>query len=88
LEPRYSFLRALKRTTEVRSFCGVIVDGTKCSFGLSAEALRLFTEVDIEMEVSLIFGGYSDEESPGSTSAESEEQLPETDTPPELRVNT
>ena len=55
LEPRYEFLRSLKGEAQVRSFCGIISDGHECAFRLSPEALRIFTRLDIDMELSLIF---------------------------------
>jgi hypothetical protein len=55
LEPRYDFLRSLKGQAQLRSFCGIISDGHECAFRLSPEALRIFTRLDIDMEVSLIF---------------------------------
>jgi hypothetical protein len=75
--PHYRFLEQLKQTAEVRSFCGVIADGTSCAFRVPAGALRLFTELDVEMEVSLIFLGYyspaEDEDKFGSSLVTTEE---------------
>jgi hypothetical protein len=62
LAPHYGFLRNLSQIAKVRSFCGIVADGTECAFSLSSDDLRLFTEMDIEMEVSLIFVGYSIED--------------------------
>ena len=56
LGPYYSFLRGLKQTAEVRSFCGIIADGAECNLRLSPAAFRLFTDLDVQMELSLIFG--------------------------------
>ena len=55
LKPRYEFLRSLKGQAQVRSFCGIISDSHECSFRLSSEALGIFTRLDIDMELSLIF---------------------------------
>jgi hypothetical protein len=55
-------LRRLRQTFEVSSYCGVSIDGVRASFGVSAEALRMFVDVGISMAVSLIFAGYSEME--------------------------
>lgn len=62
LRPHFEFLRALKGMAEVRSFCGVIAEGEECTFTLSAEALTLFVELDIDLELSLIFLGLAHEQ--------------------------
>ncbi len=61
VSPAYPFLRRLKDKAEVRSFCGVVAEG-EARFVLSAKSLQLFTELDIEMELSLVFVGPSAEE--------------------------
>lgn len=48
-------VHSLKQTVDVRSFCGVIAEGDSCSFRLSPEALRFFTDLDLDLELSLIF---------------------------------
>jgi len=68
LEPHSSFLRQVMQKSEVRSFCGVIADGTECGFVLSGDASGLFTELGIGAEVSLIFLGSEDETSAGLSS--------------------
>ncbi len=55
LEPHYVFLRTLKRQAQLRSFCGIISEGRDCAFRLSPHGLRIFTHLDIKMELSLIF---------------------------------
>lgn len=57
LKPHYDFLRSLKEEAQVRSFCGVVVDGEECTIQLSAEALGIFVELDIDLELSLILLG-------------------------------
>ena len=69
-------LLALKRTCQVRSFCGVITKGSNCRFSLSPKALKLFTELGVEMETSLIFLGYSDEKALNSSFVDINEQEP------------
>jgi hypothetical protein len=61
LQPAYAFLRSLKEKAEVRSFCGMLIQGDSATFRVSAEALKPFVELAIDLEVSLIFTGYSDE---------------------------
>lgn len=69
LAPHYGFLRALKETAQVRSYCGFSADD-RGSFRVSGEGLSLFTELDIDMEIGLVFLGPSD------SSAISEEHGP------------
>jgi hypothetical protein len=58
--PAYEFLRAWMRKGEVSIYCGISIDGHFCAFVLSSEALRLFVELDIPLDLSLVFTGYSD----------------------------
>lgn len=58
LEPHYAFLRSLKKNHQIRSFCGIVADDVTCRFRLSSDALRLFTELDMSFEASLILLGY------------------------------
>jgi hypothetical protein len=63
LQPGYALLRSLKDKAEVRSFCGILIEGDSASFRVSAEALKLFVELGVDFELSLIFVGYSDGQS-------------------------
>lgn len=60
LEPRRDYLRSQMKSGEVSSFCGVRADGRECSFRVSGEALGTFVQLGIDMDLSLIFLGYSD----------------------------
>lgn len=68
--PHYDFLHALKKTAQVRSYCGFTADD-RLTFRVSGENLRLFTELDIDMELSLVFLG------PPDSDVVSEEAEPE-----------
>jgi len=57
LFPHYGFLLSLKRNAEVRSFCGLIIEGDRAAFRLSPKTLGLFVGLAIPMEISLIFSG-------------------------------
>ncbi len=63
LLPHYDYLRPLRGIYEVSSYCGVSVDGDRCQFQVSPEALAIFVELGIDMDISLIFADYSDVES-------------------------
>lgn len=54
------FRRSASIVGEMDSYCGVSIEGERCSFLLSPEALRLFTDLRVSMYLSLIFAGYSD----------------------------
>jgi len=60
LLPHYGFLRSLKGTAEISSYCGVSVDSDCCSFRVSGEAFKIFMELNISMDLSLVFTGYPD----------------------------
>jgi hypothetical protein len=58
LLPHYDFLRLLRKrgeVTQVSIFCGLTAEAFECSFALVPSALRLSSELDIEMELSFIF---------------------------------
>jgi Domain of unknown function (DUF4279) len=59
LAPHYGFIMALKETAQVRSYCGFTADD-RGSFRVSGEGLRFFSELDIDMELSLVFLGPPD----------------------------
>lgn len=73
LSPHYGFLRKLKEGAGVRSYCGFLADD-RCAFQVSGGALRLFTELAIDMEISLVFIGPPDADAspevPGLSHAE------------------
>lgn len=79
LEPHYPFLSSLKGQAQLRSFCGIIADGHDCAFRLSPEALRIFTLLHIDMELSLIFLCLDTEAPPLET-------VPEAPSPGELNA--
>ncbi len=56
LAPHYDFLHTLKKTAQIRSYCGFTADDHG-SFYVSGEALNLFTEVGFDMEISTVFLG-------------------------------
>lgn len=68
LLPHYGFLQQLAPTSDVSSYCGITADGGRATFRVSADALRIFVELDICMELSLVLYG-----------APLERGLPETD---------
>jgi len=84
LLPHYGFLRSLKGTAEISSYCGLSVDSDRCSFRISGEALRIFKELNISMEFGLVFTGYPDsttersEPKPSECEAEKPEFVPGT----------
>jgi hypothetical protein len=59
LGPHYGFLRRLKESAEVRSYCGLLADD-RGSFQVSGEGLSVFTELGIDMEIGLVFLGPAD----------------------------
>jgi hypothetical protein len=60
LMPAYEFLRAWMHKGEVSIYCGISIDGDSRRFVLSSEALKLFVELDLTLDLSLVFTGYSD----------------------------
>jgi len=57
LQNRRAFLNTVKENANVRSFCSVNTDGAHCSFDLTVDALRFFSELELNIELSTIFGG-------------------------------
>jgi hypothetical protein len=55
LNPHYEFIRSLKANAEIYVYCGVNCDSDQCGFGLTSEALSIFTELGIKMEVTVLF---------------------------------
>lgn len=65
LEPHYGFLRTLKKNEyEVRSYCGISVDGAKCRLDIPPDSLKIFVELGIAMDLTIIFVGDPESESP------------------------
>lgn len=60
LLPHHGYVRTLKRTYEVSSYCGISVDGDHCQFQVSSKALALFVDLGLDMDISLVFAGYSE----------------------------
>jgi Domain of unknown function (DUF4279) len=60
LSPRYESLRAFMKEYDVSVYCGITVEGTSCSFTISPEALGVFVELDIPLDLTYIFTGYSE----------------------------
>ena len=54
LSPHHAYLRSLKTVAEVYVYCGLNSDSDQCGFSLSPEALALFTDVGISMEVTIL----------------------------------
>ncbi len=60
LEHQREFLHALNKRFEVTSYCGISVDGDSCRLLLTAESLQIFFSLDIDLNLSAVFTGYSD----------------------------
>jgi hypothetical protein len=56
LKPHYNYLRSLKTLAEVYVYCGVNCDTDQCGFSLSSEALTMFTELSISLELTILTG--------------------------------
>jgi hypothetical protein len=56
LKPHHDFIRSLKEQAEVYVYCGYTFHDFESGFSLSPEALLIFTELGIPMEVSLLVG--------------------------------
>lgn len=69
LSPHYDFLRQLKKKYEISSYCGISVDGDSCRLEISPEALKIFVDLGVDMDLSIIFAGYSEQEPRPSTAA-------------------
>ncbi len=57
LAPHYQFLRTLREKYEVRSYCGISSEGVRCQFRVSPDALRIFVDLGIAMNLTVIFVG-------------------------------
>ena len=55
LRPHFDFIRSLKANSEIYVYCGYNCDGDQCGFSLTPEALALFTELGIPMEMTVLF---------------------------------
>src|SRR5690348_6789663 len=60
LAPAYEFLHASAQKGEVSIYCGVTVDASSYVLMLSAEALKLFVELDTPFDLSLVFTAYNE----------------------------
>lgn len=78
LLPRYGFIRRLSREYEVSSYCGISVDGNDCRFRLPSEALRIFVDLGIAMNLTVIFISDSASESPSGAAGIAHAQSPGT----------
>lgn len=56
LKPYYEFIQALKENARIYFYCGVNCQSDQCGFTLTSEALSIFTELGISMEVTVLFG--------------------------------
>jgi hypothetical protein len=56
LTPHYDFIRFLKSNAELTIYCGLNCNNDQCGFSLTPEALSIFTELGIPMEVTILFG--------------------------------
>lgn len=54
LKPHYADLRSLKSIADVYVYCGMSSDSDQCGLSLSPEALKVFTEVGMSMEVEIV----------------------------------
>jgi len=70
LLPHYDLVRSLARRYELSSYCGISVDGDSCRFELSPGALMIFAELAMDMNLSLVFTGYSESEMPSARSTD------------------
>ena len=60
--PHYQFLRMLKQKHEIRSYCGISIRGSGCRFRISPEALNIFVDLGIAMNLTVVFTGESQSE--------------------------
>jgi hypothetical protein len=54
LNPHYEFLRSLKCDAQLHIYCGYNCDNEQDGFTLSPEALAIFTELEIPMELHIL----------------------------------
>ena len=55
LHPNYDYIRSLKGRADIYIYCGYSCEGEQGGFSLTPEALSLFTELGIVMEVHVLF---------------------------------
>lgn len=55
IQPRLSFLKTLKNEAEVRIYCGLNAGSSKCEWSFSSEELKLFVDLGIPLEVTVLF---------------------------------
>jgi len=67
--PHYDFLRGLQGKYDLSVYCGITIQGDRGQFLVPPDALRLFVELGIDMDLSLIFSGYSDLEAVNADAA-------------------
>jgi Domain of unknown function (DUF4279) len=56
LGPHYDLIRSLKSNAEISIYCGLNCENDQCGFSLTTDALTIFTELGIPMEVTILFG--------------------------------
>jgi hypothetical protein len=56
LRPHYDFIKSLKSNAELSVYCGLNCKNDQCGFSLRPEALAIFTELGIPMEVTILIG--------------------------------
>jgi hypothetical protein len=54
MKPHHEFIRSLRVTADVYITCGYTTNKQQCGFSLSPEALAIFTELGISMEVNIL----------------------------------
>lgn len=54
LKPHYEYLRSLKANAKIDIFCSYTSEGEQGGFSLSPQALSIFAELGIKLELSLI----------------------------------
>jgi len=55
-------------------YCGVTIEGDRCQFRIPSAALSVFTELGIDMDLSLVFTGYSNLGQLGTETPSAEDQ--------------
>ena len=75
LLPHCEFLRSLRGKCDLSIYCGITTDGDRCQFHLSSDSLRMFAELGIDMDLSLVFTGYSNSEPLSSETANVNDKL-------------
>ena len=54
LVPAYDYLKSLKATTEMYVYCGLNCDSDQCGFSLTPGAVRIASELDIDLEITVL----------------------------------